>query len=319
MATRPPPNKWPVLAPASHPLAAYGNLGGTVLSFPLSHPPPERRRTAGLTWVSSPSPLLVYLSPGTLLPSTAPHLGRKTRSKASPLKVHDFCPVSRRSSRSPAFLGFQRCDVPGDRAPAAGEPGIHFSALGARPRGWRAPSPAAAFLARPESTRRSPRLQAPRAAEPSPGRGSAASGACSSPPTRPLPPPSRPLALPGTRALPAAQVLHNFSRLPSVAAAGPGQLAALCGSAISSSGQVLVEHLAPLGRWRTLSAPHLSDRPGPLARDGGAQVLGPFSPRCSWRGGTLPVPFRCQLLEASGEDPGSPMVTARHPGHSRAM
>lgn len=236
MAARPPPNKWLVLAPASHPLAAYGNLGGTVLSFPLSHPPPKRRRTAGLTWVASPSPLLVYLFQA-LCFVHSPHLGRKTRSKASPLKVHDFCPASRRSSRSPAFLGFQCCDVPGDRAPAAGEPGIHFSALGARPRGWRAPSPAAAFLARPVSTRRrSPRLQAPRAAEPSPGRGSAASGACSSPPTRPLPPPSRPLALPGTRALPAAQVLHNFSRLPSSAAAGPGHLSALCGSAIPRAG-----------------------------------------------------------------------------------
>ncbi|CAO2638835.1 hypothetical protein LEMLEM_LOCUS24625 [Lemmus lemmus] len=167
----------------------------------------------------------LLVQPGTLLPSTAPHLGRKTRSKASPLKVHDFCPASRRSSRSPAFLGFQRCDVPRDRAPAAGEPGIHFSALGARPRGWRATSPAAAFLARPVSARRSPRLQAPRATEPSPGRGSAASGACSSPPTRPLPPPSRPLALPGTRALPAAQVLHNFSRRSRGRGSGPARCA----------------------------------------------------------------------------------------------
>lgn len=280
VAARPPPNKWPVLAPASHPLAAYGNLGGTVLSFPLSHPPPERR-TAGLTWVASPSPLAVCPTPGAFLPSTAPHFGRKTRSKASPLKVHDFCPAGRRSSRSPAFLGFQRCDVPGDRAPAAGEPGLHLAALGARPRGWRAPSPARRIPRPPrERPSRTPRLPAPRAAEPSPGRGSAASGACSSPPTRPLPPPSRPLALPGTRALPAAQVLHNFSPLPSAAAAGPGRLAALCGLAVRSGspGQVLEEqHLAPLGRWRSLAAPHLADRPGPLARDGGAQVPGPFS------------------------------------------
>lgn len=52
-AWRPPSNKWPVLAPASHPLAAHGNLGGTVLSFPLS-PPPPKRRTVGLTWVFCP-------------------------------------------------------------------------------------------------------------------------------------------------------------------------------------------------------------------------------------------------------------------------
>lgn len=143
----------------------------------------------------------------------APHLGRKTRSKASPLKVHDFCPAGRRSSHSLAFLGFQCCDVPGDRAPAAGEPGLLFSALGARPRGWRAPSPDA-FLARPASAPRTPRLPAPSAAEPSPGRGSAASGACSSPPTRPLPPPSRPLALPGAPALPRLKFCTTSPRCP---------------------------------------------------------------------------------------------------------
>lgn len=51
-AWRPPSNKWPVLAPASHLLAAHGNLGGTVFSFPLS-PPPPKRRTVGLIWVIS--------------------------------------------------------------------------------------------------------------------------------------------------------------------------------------------------------------------------------------------------------------------------
>lgn len=113
-------------------------------------------------------------------------LGRKTRSRASPLKVHDFCPACRRSSRSLAFLGFQRCDVPGDRAPAAGEPGLHSSALGARPRGWRAPT------ARPPRTHSWPAQRAPRALSASwplaqrsraPG-----GGARPAAPARPLPP-----------------------------------------------------------------------------------------------------------------------------------
>lgn len=141
-----------------------------------------------------------------------------------------------------------------------------------------------AFLARPASAPRTPRLLAPSATELSPGRGSAASGACSSPPTRPLPPPSRPLALPGALTRPAAQVLPNFFGLPSAAVAVSGQLAALLDSAVSAPGQVLVEHLVPSGRWRSLSAPHLSSPRSPRAGrrcSGSWPFLLPGAPRAA--------------------------------------
>lgn len=141
--------------------------------------------------------------------------------------------------------------------------------------------------ARPPRTHSWPAQQAPRALPASrpPALRSRAPGGGARPaaPARPLPPGpflrppgrSRFLALRLSRGSSSAQLLPAAQRL----GRGPGQLAALLRSADSSIGQVLVEHLVPSGRWRSLSAPHLSDRPGPLARDGGAQVLGPFSSR----------------------------------------
>lgn len=73
-AWRPPSNKRPVLAPASHPLAAHGNLGGTVLPFPLS-PPPPKSRTVGSIWVISP-PLhfqSISLQARSFSPQSHPH------------------------------------------------------------------------------------------------------------------------------------------------------------------------------------------------------------------------------------------------------
>lgn len=62
----------------------------------------------------------------------------KTFSKATTFKVRDFPGACRRSSSSPAFLGFQRCDVPKDARPRLGSWGSRLRAY-LSPRPPRAP------------------------------------------------------------------------------------------------------------------------------------------------------------------------------------
>lgn len=198
-------------------------------------------------------------------------------SQRTTLKVRDFSWACRRSSCSPTFLGFQRCDVREDREPAARALGLHVSALPAqaRPRPPpRAPSPPHSARPRP----RAPRSLRPRPPAPASSARGWGSRGCRRllrplPLARPLPPSfpccSRFLPLGLSRPL---KVLPNFS---SPSGRGGRRRGAGCRAparpAACPPGSDPRERQAQSGRWRSFPS-HLCRPPGlcasaPLRRD----------------------------------------------------
>lgn len=169
----------------------------------------------------------------------------KLLSKPTTLKVRDFSRACRRSSCSPTFLGFQRCDVPQSRAPSAGELGLHVSALPAqaRPRTGAPPAQARPRPGRippaPGRAPRAPSASRPPAPPPSRARGWGNRGCRRL--LRPLPlarplPPSSPCC---SRFLPLGlsrpvKVLPNFSSPSGLS--GRRQRAGCCAPARSAAG-----------------------------------------------------------------------------------
>lgn len=223
------------------------------------------------------------------------------------MQVRGFSRACRRSSCSPAFLGFQRRDVPEAGAPPAREPGPRGAAL-PRADGPGAPPP---HSSRPA---RAPPLPAARAAEPARGGGAAAAGACSVPSHArgPCLPPLAAAPVSAARALRPLKVLPNFS---SRSRRGAGCCAS-SRSAARPPGEVRGEPPTPSGRWRSpLPPPSPGARPPrPAPRRRGNPVprwfslapapRKPPSPFASY--GSSPPPSLRQPLESNPPGIGAP-------------